>query len=190
MRKMFIPVRECLAAAAVLLAILPVSALAENGIRPAAAPATVSNASRQKATSTNASRQKATASDAGKEELWDGEVENDLKSDPETEMEPEEVKNIPEKAVPEKAAAEDISGTWTVDGVTIYQFRENGTGVLMLPEHSYSFTYTAEGDELELDFDDPDVGEAVFRFEGEEDRLNLERVSEYGIFAVTLQKEE
>ena len=45
----------------------------------------------------------------------------------------------------------DLFGTWTVDGVTTYRFDTDGSGALILPEHSYPFSFFAEGNTLVLE---------------------------------------
>ena len=34
-----------------------------------------------------------------------------------------------------------LSGTWDIDGITVYQFDGKGNGALKLPDNTYSFTY-------------------------------------------------
>lgn len=185
-----------------LLLILSMSAMAEKGSGSGTVVWT-------KATSSNASRKKATASNAKKEEeLDDGEIENDLpakedggeeeqsdssekkaaeKTDVKAEADKkaaEEKKTVEEK----KAAAEDLTGTWTVDSVTSYLFEEDGTGVLIVPEHEYPFRYTVDENELALEFDSRKVRDAAFSFTRDGDILILERKEEAGTAEYSLDK--
>ncbi len=86
-----------------------------------------------------------------------------------------------------KQKAEDITGTWTIDGVTSYCFREDGTGTLLLPEHQYPFAFTLEGDKLTLKFGSSKIGKAVFTAAREGDTLTLVREEEAGKTEFTLE---
>ena len=179
-----------------LLAVLPMSAMAEKETK------TKSGGSGAKATSSNASAQTATASDAYEDgELLDGQVHDDIPAgeDEETEetsvtdgIKPAETAAVPEPKPaekPEKQDAGNITGTWTVDEITTYRFDDNGSGELLLPEHTYSFSYTAENDELTLDFDSDSIQTAVFTYTVEEDKLLLKRGSEAGTSEYTLVRD-
>ena len=175
-----------------LLAVLPMSAMAEKETKAK------TGGSGAKATSSNASAQTATASDAYEDgELLDGQVHDDVLpgEDEETSvtdgLKPAETAAVPESKPaekPEKQDAGNITGTWTVDEITTYRFDENGSGELLLPEHTYSFSYTAENDELTLDFDSDSIQTAVFTYTVEQDKLLLKRGSEAGTSEYTLEK--
>ncbi|MDD6196562.1 MAG: DUF5640 domain-containing protein [[Clostridium] aminophilum] len=64
----------------------------------------------------------------------------------------------PEIVEPEFLRMKDIQGTWCIDDDTLYRFSTNGTGALILPEHSYSFHYTLEEDILEMTLTSRDFG--------------------------------
>ena len=183
-------------AALLLLAVLPVSAMAEKESKTEAGA---------KATASNAVQEVATSSDAYEDgELLDGEVHDDLPHAEEEEAEltgditTAELAAVPETTpetvpaeVPEKAAetAEaDITGFWTLDGTTNYRFEEDGIGALVLPEYEFPFSYTVEKDELTLEFEDTSIDTAVFTFTLEDDTLVLKREDEAGIAEFTLEK--
>ena len=183
-------------AALLLLAVLPMSAMAEKDSKTGTGA---------KATASNASKEVATASDAYEDgELLDGEVHDDLPPVEEEEAalnediipaEPEAVSATKPEAVPaevpekaEETAEADITGFWTLDGTTNYRFEEDGIGALVLPEHEFSFSYTVEEDELTLEFEDAGIDPAVFTFTLEDDTLILQRVEEAGIAEFTLEK--
>ena len=109
-----------------------------------------------------------------------------------TPAEPEEVPETQPAAepaeIPEKEAEADITGTWTLDGVTNYRFDEDGVGELILPEHEFPFSYTAEEEELTLLFDDSSSKPVVFTFTLEDDTLILRREEAAGIAEFTLEK--
>ncbi len=161
-----------------LLSVLPMTAMAEKTLR--------------KATPSDAEEVSAEVSEDGEveddipAEAVEGTVENDLlpaETAVTEKPKAEETKAAEAKAVEKKAAAEppkkeeeeepDLAGTWTVDGVTTYQYGEDGSGALLLPEHDYPFVYTAEGGELKLEFESARIGEAVFSFTLEGDILTL-----------------
>ncbi len=178
-------------AALLLLAVLPMSAMAETESK--AGPGV-------KETESDASKEVATSSDAYEDgELLDGEVHDDLPPAEEEaltdDLNPAEPAEVPETKpaavpaeVPEKADEADITGTWTVDGITTYRFDEDGEGKLILPEHEFSFDYTVEDDELTMEFEDTGINTAVFTFTVEDDTLILKREEEAGTSEFTLEK--
>ena len=188
MKRYWVKRMSIVLAALLLLAVLPVSAMAEKETKPeTAVTATVSDAA------------KATPSDIYEDgELLDGPVANDIISEEEDltddvipaepETEPETEPAAVPAELPEKEAEADIAGTWTVDDITSYRFDQNGEGELLLPEHTYSFEYTAEENELTLEFDNDNIGTTVFTFEMEDEKLILKREEETGISEFTLEK--
>ena len=169
-------------AALLVLALLPISSLAEKG---SASPrrATPSNAERVKeeresdhtrsgktATSSNAERDDVT--DAGSMIGGDYSLTEQI---------------IVSEAVRFNTA--DLFGTWTVDGVTTYRFDTDGSGALILPEHSYPFSFFAEGNTLVLEFENEEIGTVHFVPSIDDDRLVLQREEEAGIAEYTLQKQ-
>ena len=191
-------------AALLLLAVLPLSAMAEKETKTEAKGTEITEASEMTevtATVSDASKEIATSSDAYEDgELLDGEVHDDLPpveeeaalTDDITPAEPEALPVTEPVAVseevPEKEIEADITGFWTVDGITNYWFDENGIGELILPEHEFSFNYTVEEDELTLEFEDTSIGTAVFTFTVEDDRLILKREEEAGTSEFILEK--
>ncbi len=92
------------------------------------------------------------------------------------------------KAKTASVTEEDISGTWTIDGVTNYQFKTGGTGSLILPEHKYAFKYNLEEDELTLKFESAKIKKAVFQVSLERDNLVLTKEEEAGTAEFLLKK--
>ncbi len=150
-----------LLAAFLLLVILPMSSLAEKG--------SISGISLKKATPSNA--------ETG---LHGGITESGIGSDLAGKL-----------ATPSdmaKVSVEDLAGTWTVDGVTTYQFEADGSGSMILPKHTYSFKFTVEDDLLSLQFENSRIGKADFSFAMIGDILKLEREEEAGTAEFTLQR--
>ena len=127
----------------------------------------------------------------------------DAVSDPEEELLPEEMKAAPaekETAVEDSAVraalpktgatltAKDLAGIWTIDGITSYRFREDGTGALLLPEHKYPFSFTIEENELTLDFNAAKIGRAFFTAALENGKLILIKEEDGGTAEFTLKK--
>ena len=190
MKRYWVKRMSIVLAALLLLAVLPVSAMAEKETQPEAViTATVSDAAKATATSSDAYEDG---------ELLDGQVANDIpseKADLADDIIPAEPETVPETKpaavpaeLPEKEAEADITGTWTVDEITNYRFDKNGEGELLLPEHTYSFNYTAEDNELTLEFDSDNIRTAVFTFELEDEKLILKREEETGTSEFTLEK--
>lgn len=67
-----------------------------------------------------------------------------------------------------------VQGKWTVDGVTTYEFRRNGTGTLILPSSEYEFVYSIKEDILYIDFDYEGAKDAQYKFTVEGDVLTME----------------
>ena len=199
-------------AALLILAAMPMSSLAEKESEaevPAAASAeaevpdevSADTVIQEKATVSDAAPEKATSSDADEdEELPDGFVSNDIIPAEEEEVPAAEVlglDEIPEPVVeipaeiPEKketVVQADILGTWTIDGVTTYRFEKDGTGALILPENEYAFSYTAEEDELTLEFSTAKIGKTVFTAAVDGDTLTLIKEEESGTAEFVLEK--
>ena len=57
-----------------------------------------------------------------------------------------------------------LSGTWDLDGVTVYQFDGNGHGSLNLPSNTYPFTYEIKDNELRIDFESDAARDADYTF--------------------------
>lgn len=123
----------------------------------------------------------------------------DPEEDPEEEPAIEEVKavavTVAETIAPDATKAqaavvteEDIAGTWTIDGVTSYRFKEGGKGALILPEHRYAFVYTLEEDELSLKFESAKIKKAVFRVSLEGDDLILTKEGGEGTAEYLLER--
>ncbi|MDT3843062.1 MAG: DUF5640 domain-containing protein [Bacillota bacterium] len=85
----------------------------------------------------------------------------------------------PEIVEPEFLRMKDIQGTWCIDDDTLYRFSTNGTGALILPEHSYSFHYTLEEDILEMDFDKSGLRNSTFSVSLEDGELTMICLDEF-----------
>ena len=160
-------------AAFLLLAVLPMSSLAEKG--------SISGISLKKATPSNAEtglHETAAGSGAGIVSAAVADPLYDLAAGTATPS------NMP------KASVEDLAGTWTVDGVTTYQFDADGKGAMILPKHTYSFMFTVEDDLLSLQFENSRIGKADFSFAIIGDILKLEREEEAGTAEFSLQRSD
>ncbi len=96
------------------------------------------------------------------------------------------VATLPEAG--EKATVKDLAGTWTIDGITSYRFREDGTGALILPEHTYTFRYTLEEGRLALKFENAKAGRVIFTADLENGKLILVKEEEAGTAEFLLEK--
>ena len=88
----------------------------------------------------------------------------------------------------EKVTVKDLAGTWTIDGITGYRFREDGIGALILPEHKYTFKYTLEEGRLALKFENAKAGRVIFTAAPENGRLILVKEEEAGTAEFLLEK--
>ncbi|MCI8373092.1 MAG: hypothetical protein HFI75_12020 [Lachnospiraceae bacterium] len=66
---------------------------------------------------------------------------------------------------------DELEGTWDIDGVTVYQFDGEGSGVLLLPSAEYRFQYNLQGQRLTIDFADQDAGDAEYEYKRKGDTL-------------------
>ncbi|MCR4781341.1 MAG: hypothetical protein K5851_01140, partial [Lachnospiraceae bacterium] len=81
-------------------------------------------------------------------------------------------------AAQEYLTAEDISGTWDIDDLTTYSFSEDGDGKLILPEHTYAFTFKFEENKLSIDFEKSNVRDSNYIVSIDGDTLVLECTDE------------
>ncbi len=88
----------------------------------------------------------------------------------------------------EGLTAEDIAGIWAIDEITSYRFDVDGTGALLLPEHSYAFAFAVEDDELTIQFENENIKTAVFLVSLEDGILVLEHTQEEGSVVFLLSK--
>lgn len=67
----------------------------------------------------------------------------------------------------------DIAGTWRLDNFTAYQFENDGTGVMLLTNSQYDYTFKVKGDNLYIDYKDDILGDVSYTFAVEGDTLIL-----------------
>lgn len=66
-----------------------------------------------------------------------------------------------------------LSGRWDLDGVRYYSFNGDGNGLLELPENSYAFTYSINGDVLSIDFENENIRDFTYDFKVNGKKLTL-----------------
>ena len=66
-----------------------------------------------------------------------------------------------------------LLGRWDLDGITAYEFGEDGMGKLLLPSSEYEFQYTIKGDNLSIDFVHEGARDAAYQFSVQGDTLVL-----------------
>jgi len=69
-----------------------------------------------------------------------------------------------------------LIGSWTTDGVTVYEFRENGNGVLKLPLTEYMFSYKFEENKLFINFESKETRDSNYEYFFEEEKLILKGI--------------
>lgn len=69
-----------------------------------------------------------------------------------------------------------LIGLWTTDGVTVYEFIENGNGILKLPLNEYNFTYKIEGNKLFINFGSKETRDSNYEYLFEEGKLVLKGI--------------
>ena len=66
-----------------------------------------------------------------------------------------------------------LSGTWYLDGVTVYRFDGKGNGSLNLPNSTYPFTYKMNDNSLIIDFESEAARDITYSFAVENGKLSL-----------------
>ena len=64
-------------------------------------------------------------------------------------------------------------GKWTTDGVTIYEFKKDNTGTLILPLSNYKFSYKVEKDKLFIDFENEKSIDSKYTYSFDNGKLVL-----------------
>lgn len=67
-----------------------------------------------------------------------------------------------------------IEGTWYMDEVTAYEFRNGGKGAMILPSAEYEFTYSITDNNLSIDFEYEGAKDAQYIFTINGNTLTLE----------------
>ena len=73
-----------------------------------------------------------------------------------------------------------LIGSWTTDGVTIYEFKEDGIGFLKTSLKEYQFTYTINNNKIFIDFKNEKSEDVEYTYTLEDDKLTLK--SKNGLF--------
>lgn len=68
---------------------------------------------------------------------------------------------------------QSLEGIWVYDESTKYEFDFDGKGGMYIGKKKYNYTFTIDGDELKMDFEDPSVHDAVYTFYVNGDKLKL-----------------
>lgn len=69
-----------------------------------------------------------------------------------------------------------LKGTWSTDGITIYQFNGNGEGYLLTSISKYNFIYKADGKKLHIDFKNDKAKDSNYEFNVKNNELNLKGI--------------
>lgn len=68
-------------------------------------------------------------------------------------------------------SADNLNGTWTTDGVTIYEFDGKGKGTMRVPASNYDFTYIIHDNQIYIDFKDEKAKDSDYEFSIEDNKL-------------------
>ena len=66
-----------------------------------------------------------------------------------------------------------LSGSWTSDGVTIYEFNGKGEGKLLTSISSYNFSYKIKKNRVYIDFKEEKIEDTDYEFYIENGKLEL-----------------
>lgn len=70
-----------------------------------------------------------------------------------------------------------LAGRWRIDDATVYEFNDDGKGVMRTSLNEYTFTYTAEGSILTIDFENEAARDTEYQYSIKGKTLTLERSS-------------
>lgn len=70
-----------------------------------------------------------------------------------------------------------LIGTWTTDGITIYEFKTDGIGALKLPLSEYEFSYKIEGNNLFIDYKNEKSIDSSYEISFENKKLILKGIN-------------
>ena len=70
-----------------------------------------------------------------------------------------------------------LIGTWTTDGVTVYEFKKNNAGALVLPLSTYEFTYKVEENKLYIDFKNEKSTDSSYEYSFKNGQLILKGIN-------------
>jgi len=65
-------------------------------------------------------------------------------------------------------------GSWTTDGVTIYEFKKDNTGTLKVSLTEYNFDYKVEKNKIFIDFENEKSHDSEYIYSFQGDKLVLE----------------
>ena len=86
-----------------------------------------------------------------------------------------------------KSSVKDkIIGEWTTDGVTIYEFKKDNTGLLKVSLSDYEFVYKIENNKLFIDFKNEKSEDSEYSYEFKYGELILN--GKYGTFTFKRNK--
>lgn len=64
-------------------------------------------------------------------------------------------------------------GTWTTDGYTIYEFKKDYTGLLIVSTANYKFNYKIEKNKIYIDFENENSTDSTYDYSFENGKLIL-----------------
>lgn len=83
----------------------------------------------------------------------------------------------------------NLIGTWTTDGITIYEFNKDGVGALKVPSSEYVFVYNIDGNKMHIDFRDPVASDSDYEYSVEKEVLTIKGIEQtIGTYTLTKQK--
>ena len=76
-----------------------------------------------------------------------------------------------------KITKNPLIGTWTTDGITVYQFKNKNTGSLIVPLSEYKFTYKIDGNKLYIDFENEKSNDSDYEYSFKDNKLILKGIN-------------
>ena len=76
-----------------------------------------------------------------------------------------------------KTADDRLIGTWTTDGVTVYEFESKSQGKMKLPSAEYKFTYVLNDNKMYIDFESDKATDSNYEYSFEGDKLILKGIN-------------
>lgn len=70
-----------------------------------------------------------------------------------------------------------LINTWTTDGITVYEFYNNGNGTMKLPSSEYKFTYVTNDNKLYINFESDKAIDSDYEYSFDNDKLILKGIN-------------
>ena len=86
-----------------------------------------------------------------------------------------------------KSNKDSLIGSWVTQGGTVYEFKEDNKGTMIVPLSEYKFTYKINDNKLSIDYEDEKANDADYEYSIKNNKLIL--TGKKGTFTFTRDKQ-